>query len=430
MKKSKFVKSTIILIIGGFFTKLLSTLIKIVITRLIGPTGMGLYMMIIPTFMLLIGLAQFGLPIAISKLVSEDTKNNKQLVFGIIPISLTINFIIIILLIFVSKYIAYNLLKEPRTHLALLAIGLVLPFISISSILRSYFFGKEKMIPHVVSNITEDTIRLIIIIIGVPLFLKKGIEYAVAFIILANIFSELTSIIVLFLFLPKKFKIYKQDFIPNKSYTKEVLDISLPSTGSRIIGNIGHFFEPIIITYVLLKIGYSHEFILTEYGIITGYVMPLLLMPSFFTSAISHALIPTVSHAYVRGHYNYTKQKIKQALFFSILIGIPATIIFIFYPNLLLKIIYKKTYGSNYLKALAPIFLLFYLQTPLTSSLQSMDRAKTAMKGTIYGIIIKTILLFILSYLKIGLWGLIIATSVNIVSVTIHHIIAVKKVLQ
>ena len=49
MKKSKFVKSTIILIIGGFFTKLLSTLIKIVITRLIGPTGMGLYMMIIPT---------------------------------------------------------------------------------------------------------------------------------------------------------------------------------------------------------------------------------------------------------------------------------------------------------------------------------------------------------------------------------------------
>ena len=116
-------------------------------------------------------------------------------------------------------------------------------------------------------------------------------------IILANIFSELTSIIVLFLFLPKKFKIYKQDFIPNKSYTKEVLDISLPSTGSRIIGNIGHFFEPIIITYVLLKIGYSHEFILTEYGIITGYVMPFI-NAIIYISYIT-CIILTVSHAYV-----------------------------------------------------------------------------------------------------------------------------------
>ena len=74
MKKSKFIKSTIILIIGGMITKLTIMVIKIVMTRLIGVEGMGIYMLISPTFMLLIGLAQFGFPIAISKLVSENKK--------------------------------------------------------------------------------------------------------------------------------------------------------------------------------------------------------------------------------------------------------------------------------------------------------------------------------------------------------------------
>lgn len=427
MKKSKFIKSTIILIIGGMITKLMSMFIKIVITRLVGVEGMGLYMLISPTFMLLIGLSQFGFPIAISKLVSENKKNNKQLVFGIIPVSLVLNILIIIILFLTSNFLATNMLKEPRTYYALISIGLVLPFISISSILRGYFFGKEKMVPHVVSNITEDIVRLIVIVIGIPLYLTKGLEFAVAFIVLSNIFSELTSILVLFFFLPKKFKLSKKDFKPNKTYLKDVLDISLPSTGSRLIGNVGHFFEPIIITFVLLKIGYSNHFILTEYGIITGFIMPLLLMPSFFTLAISNALIPTVSYAFTNNQKVYAKNKINQALFFSLLIGVPVTIIFMLFPEFLLKFIYNTTSGITYLRIMAPIFILYYIQIPLTSSLQAIGKAKEAMNGTLVGIIIKTSLLFIFSSFKIGLWGLIVATSINILYVTIHHYRCVYK---
>ncbi|MDD2518857.1 MAG: polysaccharide biosynthesis protein [Bacilli bacterium] len=421
MKKSKFIKSTIILIIGGMITKLMSMVIKIVITRLVGVEGMGLYMLISPTFMLLIGLSQFGFPVAISKLVSENKKNNKQLVFGILPVSLVLNTLIIIILFLTSNFLATNMLKEPRTYYALISIGLVLPFISISSILRGYFFGKEKMIPHVVSNITEDIVRLVVIVIGIPLYLTKGLEFAVAFIVLSNIFSELTSILVLFFFLPKKFKLSKNDFKPNKGYLKDVLDISLPSTGSRLIGNIGHFFEPIIITFVLLKIGYSNHFILTEYGTITGFIMPLLLMPSFFTLAISNALIPTVSYAFNNNQKIYAKNKINQALFFSLLIGVPVTIIFMIFPEFLLNFIYNTSNGVTYLRVLAPIFILYYIQIPLTSSLQAMGKAKEAMNGTLVGIIIKTSVLFIFSSFKIGLWGLVVATSINILYVTIHH---------
>lgn len=430
MKKSKFIKSTFILLVGGFITKILGMLIKIVMTRLVGTEGIGLYMLIMPTFTLLIAVAQLGMPVAISKLVAEDKRNNKNLVFSSLPISIILNILIMFILIFSSNFISTSLLNEPRVNLAIKSIGFVLPFISISSILRGYFFGKQKMIPHVVSNITEDIVRLIIVIIGIPLFLKKGVEFAVAFIVLSNIISELTSIIVLFFFLPKHFKVSKNDFIPNRSNMKEIFGISLPTTASRLIGSIGYFFEPIILTFFLLKNGYSNSFIINEYGILNGYVMPLLLLPSFFTLAISQALIPVVSNSYANNNIDYTKKKIKQALFFSLLIGIPATLIFIFIPNIPLKLIYNTAEGLNYIKFLAPICLLHYIQSPISSSLQAIGKAKDSMMGTLYGMIIRTTTLIIGCNLKIGLWGLILATASNIIFVTIYDLKKVKKSLN
>lgn len=428
--KNKLVKSTLILLIGGFITKILGMIIKIVMTRSMGAEGIGIYMLILPTFMLFISLAQLGFPIAISKLVAEDRHNNKNLVFSILPISMILNIGILIFLFLTSHFIANQLLQEPRSYFALISMGFVLPFISISSILRGYFFGKERMIPHVISNITEDIIRLLTLFIGIPLFLKHGIEYAVAFIVLSNLISECTSIFVLFFFLPKQFHITKQDLTPNIHSMKEVFSISIPSTGSRLIGSIGYFLEPIILMSALLHSGYSNQFIVTEYGIINGYVMPLLLLPSFFTAAISQALLPIVSKNYSAGKKRYTKSKINQAIFFSLLIGIPATIIFIFFPQYPLKWIYNTNEGLLYIKVLAPICLLHYIQAPLTSSLQAMGKAKEAMLGTLGGMIIRTVLLYLGCSIKIGMWGLIIATTSNILYVTIHQYKKVKLFLS
>ncbi|MCM1370473.1 MAG: polysaccharide biosynthesis protein [Clostridium sp.] len=430
MKKSKFIKSTIILVIGGFLTKILGMFIKIVMTRLMGTEGIGIYMILSPTFMIMITLAQLGLPIAISKLVSEDKRNNKNLVASALPITIIINIVIILFLFICGKFLANNLLHEPRIYLGIISIGFVLPFISISSIIRGYFFGKQKMFPHVVSNITEDIVRLIILALGIPIFIKMGIEVAIMFIILSNIASELTSIFVLFFFLPKKFKIRKEDIKPNKDNLREILSISLPTTGSRIIGNIGYFLEPIILTATLLFVGYDNNFIVNEYGIINGYVMPLVLLPSFFTMAISQALIPPLSYSYAHKNYDYAKKKIKQAICFSLMIGIPATIVLLMFPEFFLKTIYNTTSGVNYIKILAPVCLFHYIQAPISSSLQAMGKAKQAMYGTMFAMIIRTLSLFIFSSLHIGMYGLIIATSLNILFVTIYDANNVRKAFK
>lgn len=425
LKINQFIKSTFILIIGGFITKLLGMVIKIFTTRLVGVEGMGIYSLIMPTFMLFITLSQLGFPIAISTLVAAKKTNNKKLVLGILPISLLINLILLLFLILFGDAISTHLLKETRTYLGIVAIGFVLPFIGISSIIRGYFFGKQRMLPHVISNIMEDVIRLILLIIFIPIFMKKGIEYAIFFLVFSNIFSELSSIIILTICLPKR-NFENRDFLPSKKNTKLILQISIPSTSSRIIGNIGAFLEPIIITSVLLKVGYSNSFIINEYGIINGYVLPILMLPSFFTLAISQALIPVISEHYSRNK-DYAKRKLWQAIIFSILIGIIFTIFVELYPNFILNFMYKEEIGITYLRVLAPIFLLSYIQTPLTSCMQAMNHATAAMNGTLIGMIIRTVLLFILSYLKIGLWGLVIAMSSNIIYVTIHHILFLRK---
>lgn len=430
MKKNNFLKITFMLILGGFITKILGMVTKIIMTRIIGTEGIGVYMLIMPTFSLLISIAQAGFPVAISKLVAEDKFNNKNLVLGIIPISLMINLFLMLFIIFSSSFISNNLLHENRTYLGLLSISFVLPFISISSILRSYFFGKEKMVPHVISSILEDVIKLVLIIIYLPFIFKKGITVTVMFLILINIFSELSSIIIFLFCLPKKINLKKSYFKYNKSTFNKILSISLPITGSRIIGSIGYFFEPIILTFVLTKCGYTNSFIVREYGIVNGYVMPLILLPSFFTMAISQAVIPVISKSYSHHDIKETKRKIKQACFYSLLIGIPATLIFIFIPEIPLKIIYNTKEGINYIKFLAPFCILHYIQAPLTGCLQAMGKAKMAMNGTLLGMIFRTIFLLIFSYLKIGIWGLIMAISINIVIVTFHQIKKVKEALN
>lgn len=425
--KNIFIKSTIILVIGGFFTKVLGLTIKIVLTRLIGTTGIGLYSMIIPTFLLINCIAQLGLSNALNVLISSNKYNNKNLLITSILISLSIDFILFILLLFLHNFISINLLHESKLSLGILSIGLVLPFITVSNCLRSYYFAKMKVMPHVITNIFEDLIKLILIVIGVPHLFKYGYSIVIAYIILCNILCELESILVFLILLPK-FKCTKKDLTPNKKNIKDILGIAIPTTISRLIGTFGYFLEPIIITYVLLKIGYSNNYIVNEYGVINGYVMQLVLLPSFFTSAISQVLIPIISKN--KDKKEYVKSKMRLAISTSLLIGIPCTIIFILFPDKLLNLFFNTNKGIHYIKVVSPICLLHYIQSPLSSFLQAMNKAKIAMKSTLYGMIIRTITLFTFSYLKIGLWSLIISISINIIFVTSYDLYNVKKTIK
>ncbi len=425
--KNNFIKSTIVLIIGGFISKILGMFIKIVLTRTISTKGIGVYSLILPTFNLFITLCSLGLPVAISKLISEKKGNSKKIILSIVPLTLIFNIILIFLLFLIAPFLSKQLLHNPITYYPLIAIGFTLPFICISSIIKGYFFGKEKMFPTTFSNIIEQLVRLFLTTTLIHYLMKYSLEVAITGVVLINILSEGASILVLMLFLPKKQTITLRDFKKDKIILKDLLDISIPTTGSRLIGSLSYFLEPILLTFALKKIGYSTNYITIEYGIINGYVYPLLLLPSFFTMAISNALLPVVSNSYSKRNYAYTRYKIKQAITLSLMIGVPCTLLFMSIPQHLLKLIYNTNEGLAYIKIIAPFFLLHYIQGPLTASMQAMNKAKEAMLGTLYGSIIRCILLLVLSFLDIGMWGLLIATLINIIFITVHHFLYVFK---
>lgn len=428
MKKNKFIKSSIILIIGGLITKALGMLVRIILTRKIGTHGIGLYSMVAPTFLLLISISGMGLTTALNVLISSKKYNTKNIMIISLIISLSIDIIIIIFLNIYAKCIAITLFSNKIFYLPILSMGYVLPFISISNIFRSYFFSNERMIPHVISNILEDLIKLVLIATFIKFFIGND-SITITFIILTNIFSELSSIII-FLFCFPKFIITKNDLKINKKNTKAILDISIPTTISRLIGSLTYFLEPIILTYTLVKVGYSNNYIISEYGIINGYVLPILLLPSFLTNAISQALIPNISNNYYNGNYKELNRKINQAIVISLTLGIFFTIIFIIFGDLILNILYKTNEGSHYIKLLAPIFIFHYIEHPLLSVLQAINKAKINMKISTINMFIRTIILGLLCLLKIKLYGLIISISLNIIFTCFYSWYSIQKIIN
>ena len=412
--------NTVILTIGELITKVLGLVIRIISVRVVGEEGIGILMLVMPTFVLFMALASMGLPIAISRLVSTDKYDNKKLVLGIVPITLALNVIWISLLLLLAPFLSGTLLKNDLTFYPLMAIGFVLPFITISSILRGYYFGKQQMMPHIISLIVEQIVRIVLLILIIPVLMQVNLVVAIVALIISTGISELASIIVMIKMLPKK-NAKKEYFKFDKKLTKLIFATGAPATGSRLIGSFSYFLEPIILTLVLTKVGFSLSYIVTEYAIISAYTFPLLLIPSFFMLALSNAVVPVVSKAFQNKQYAYLKKKVKQTLIGSFIIGLITTFILISFTKPLLELLFNTTQGVRYIQVLAPWFLLYYIQVPVTAILQSMGYAKQAMTSTLFGAIFKTLAIAIFAWLGFGILALVIATVINLLIVTIDN---------
>ncbi len=417
MKKDTFKTSIIILLVGGFITKILSFVIRVLYTRVIGEDGINLYTIVTPTFSLFITLASFALPISISKLVSENTVRSKKIIFSSIFFILFFNLILLFFVLLTAPLIATHLLKQPSVTPLLYAMAFTLPFVSITAILKGYFLGKLKVAPNTISNVFEQIVRILFLVFLLPLLVQRSVMLGVTSYILFNIVTEIVSIFTFWCFLPKNITVQKEDMRPSQNIIKRILKISVPSVSGRLIGNVAFFLEPIILTNMLLLFGYTNTYVLEEYASYNAYAIGLLTIPSFFISAICQILIPEISKYHGQKNVSMIKRRLSQALFYSFVIGFCSSMILFFFRNILLSVIYNTTRGSEYIFALAPFFVFFYLEAPLSSALQALDESKKAMQITLYGSILKLLIMAILCCFKIGLYALVISEVLNILFV-------------
>ncbi|MDR7237366.1 stage V sporulation protein B [Neobacillus drentensis] len=435
---SKFLKGTFILLIAGLVTRVLGFINRIVIARSIGEEGVGLYMMAFPTFILVVTLTQLGLPVAISKNVAEaEAKGNFAEIKKILVVSLatTISLSIIFTpaLILLAPILSKTLFTDPRTFYPLIAIAPVVPVIAISSVLRGYFQGRQNMRPSAISQILEQFVRITLIAVMTKAFLPYGIEYAAAAAMVSSVIGELVSLVYLMTAfkLKKRFRLRKNFFQfvhSGKQTFKDLMDIAIPTMGSRMIGSVAWFFEPIVVVHSLALAGVITVEATKQYGALTGFAMPLLMLPSFITFSLATSLVPAISEANTQNNKILIEHRLQQALRFAFISGGLAVVILYVLADPLMELMYGSAKGSYFIRLMAPFFLFYYYQGPLQAVLQALNLARAAMINSLIGAIVKTAVIFLLaSQPQFGINGVALGIMVGFVLVTILHFATVLK---
>lgn len=412
-------------------TRLLGFVNRMVTARLMGEEGIGLYMLTMPTLFLLITLSQIGLPIAVAKRVAEASAlGDMYRVRKIVRLSLIIitctSIFFMISLILGAPFIARYLLTDERVLYPLFALSPAIPIIALASIIKGYFQGVQNMKPQSFALIMEQTIRIAAVFLLVTFLLPFGIVYAATGAVASIFIGELASIIYLIHRLKKEQTSMTfhsaTDEIDTKNVRQDLFSIAIPFSGSKMIHSISTFIEPILVTQSLRLAGVVTSESTKQYGELTGFVMPILFLPTFITNSISIALVPSISVLHTKQNEKLLFARIDQAIRISFASGAIGTIIFTLFAPSILTYIYGTSNASTYLSFMAPFFLLLYVQTPLQSILIGLNYAKEVMWNNIIASLVKFSLLILLtSQPQLGIYGVVIAINVYVLLVTLLH---------
>lgn len=423
--RKQFIKSTFILLIGGCITKFLGMFIKILMSRRLGLDGISLYMLVLPTFSLFMSLGQAGVPLSLSRMVATNKKKNKNLFFTVTSFILLYNFLLFFIILFLAPFFSKHLLHNPDTYYPLLAIAMVIPFTTLSSIFRSYFIGKERMFPSVLSNILENSLRLGFLLFVIPHLMQYSTVIVVVSFLLFNIVSELSSTVLLLLFFPKKIDFSNTSF--QFSYLKEVLFLSLPNISGTLLGNLTYFLEPILYTSILLSLGASKSLILQDYGVLTGYVFPLYFLPTFFTYAFVQSILSYETREYELGRKENLKKIFFLELFGFFVFSLCFCICFLLFGERLLFFLYHSTQGYSYLKILAPFSFFYYSQSIFSYFFLAIGKTKEIFYASFFSSLVRILSLILYLFLGFGIYGLLFSFLTNILFLFFFQFFRIRR---
>ena len=442
MKKQSLVKGAFVLTIASFITKILVLANSIVQSRVLGSEGIGLKMMVMPFMGLMVTLTTIGLPVAISRLVAEaDAQRNGAKVKKILVVSSTItgslSIVVIALAILCGNVFSSYFLTDQRSYYSFMALILIIPIVAISGVLKGYFRGMQTMNPIALSQVIEQIIRIGFTYFLVQLLIPYGIEYAAAGAVLSSVIGEAFSLF--FLMLMFKLEHCRKFHVPNSIWKKvsrgkdilvELLQTALPTTGNGLIFSVSRAIQPIIITKSLAVAGVISVMITKEYGMLTGFVMPLLFFPCFINRSLGVTLIPAISEAKANNNIRLIHRRIYQAICVALSVGVPSTMLLYLFAQELMTVIYKSPQAAPLLKFIAPFFILHYLQTPLQSALVGLGHAKAAMLNNMISKGTTLLLIYPLTTnLNLGIYGVMLAISIGVISETLLHLYSVYKLI-
>lgn len=315
------IRQTMLLSASHFFVRVLGFLMRIWLSRSLGPQAMGLVELASSAQMLLITPVTSGLPAAISRMCAKaDSAEQGSVVRCGASLSLAVSLPIMAAAYLLREPIALWL-GDVRTLPALIVYLPCIPVLALSCAFNGYFYGSGRPLVPALGEILEQVVRFLLCIYLTtqlafwPLMLRAAIPGAAA------LAGESVSLLLLLalafrIFLPGKRPLRRQGVM------REIFSLALPLTGMRLVSSLMRTINTLLIPARLVHAGVTRTQALTGLGMINGMMMPILMAPSFITISLSMAVSPELTRRQAQG--KPVSRLIRRMLSAALVIGMAA----------------------------------------------------------------------------------------------------------
>jgi len=442
--KSSFLQGAFILTLAGIIVKIIGATYRIPLTRFIGKEGIGLYQMAYPIYNIMFVISTGGIPLAISKLVAEKVAlgdgKGTQRVLRVSVLLLTITGLIFSLFLLLNaKFIAVNILSDPRAYYSLLAVAPAVFFVAVMSAFRGFFQGLQTMIPTAVSQITEQIVRVITIMALAYLLMPKGIEFAAAGATFGAATGGIASLIVL-LAIYFRNKRQLNDFFRSintvkhtesgKSIMSRLIILAIPITIGQLVMPVMQFIDSAIVPSRLQAGGFTISQSTELYGQLTGEATTLINFPTMITVALAASLVPTISEAYAQKNLVLIKERSAIAVRLSILLCLPSFIGLCVLSTEIMTMLYKDAAAGPILAVLSASALFLGLHQTLSGVLQGLGKTAIPVKNMFIGSIFKIIVSYVFTAIPaVNVRGAALGTVVGFAVSSLLNLLTIRKII-
>ena len=429
MSSDKFLRGAMILTLAGLMVKVIGSVNRILLSRLLGGEGIGLYQMAYPVYLLLLAISAAGIPVAISIIVAgflaqKDYANVRQVFRVSLRLMACVGAVLAVCLVLAAGWLVdAGVITDARAYYSLIALTPAIFFATILASFRGYFQGHQLMTPPAVSQIVEQFIRVVTMVVLAYVLLPYGLEYAAAGAAFGAVPGSLTGLVVMGCFYRYYRKQWQTDavkmqapageLVRSRVLIKSLLLLALPVSCANILVPVTSSIDVLLVPGRLIDSGLSVEQATAQFGYLAGMAQPLLLMATIPTMSLATSLVPAVSEAF--------------ALKLCCLITVPASVGMWVLAEPISRLLYGTAKAGVAIMHSAPAICLLGLQQVTTGMLQGMGHTNLPMLNMLIGIAAKLVAVLQLTNAEYGIAGAAWATNINFGVTALLNIIALYK---
>ena len=364
MKKNSFIGGAFIVTIGIVITKIIGILYVIPFYNLIGDKGGALYGYAYNIYNVFLNISSAGIPMAISKIVSEynalglDEDKKRAFTIGK-KIALFLSIISFVILFLFAPLISIMIIGDISGGNSQDEIALVIRIISTSilvvpllSIYRGYFQGHKYMKPASISQIIEQLLRVIVIIIGSYMAVRI-FNLSLSTTVGIAVFGATVGALFAYFYVITKYYHNKEIFenhentkrkFSDKAILKQILIYAIPLVLIDIFRSLYNSVDAIMLVKVLVNgIGYSVVDAENIISIISTWGQKLNAIVSSIGTGVAISLVPFLSENYILNDKKMINNNVNKSLQVLLFLSLPMTIGL----SLLAKPIWTIFYGYS-----------------------------------------------------------------------------------